>query len=123
MSLRYDLQTFEGEVAQQVIVAPAVGNVKKLKDNFDKGVWWGFPVLVMLLTPGNKTVSEGLEAFLTLHTAIRDRLYQVTLTGSGTVFDTAMAADAVSKFAAVVGSNYRVSGWAMQYTSAEKRTA
>ncbi len=123
VSKRYDLYVTEKDPASLVIVAPSVEKVRIKRQTFGKGVHYEYPVRVMWLSPNNKAINAGIDDYLDLWTAIRNELYQVELPGADPVYDTEMTMDEVSKFAAVVGTNYRVTGWVVWYTAAEQRVS
>jgi hypothetical protein len=120
--VRYDLEAFQGDPCPLVIIAPGPEGEKHTKLIMPNGVWYEYPVLVALVTPGNRKSASGLEAYLQLRQDVRNKLFAVKLAGVSEVFDTGMGTEAVSKFAAAVGTNYRVTGWLMKYRSAETRS-
>lgn len=121
--LRYEVELFEKEAAPLLIVAPGPDGEKIVQQTFGKGVWYAYPVLVAYVTAGNRKSAAGLQEYLGVREAIRNELFQVRLPGVSDVIDTGMGPQAVSKLAATLGGNYRVTGWLMTYKAVEQRTS
>jgi hypothetical protein len=116
---RYELELFDGEQTPLVLVAGDQEGPHIRKRTFGFNNWWVYPVYVALVTPKNQAASKGLSDYLALCFAIRAELYQVQIPGVTAVFDTRIKPRPISKFAATVRTNYKVTGWAMAYTTQE----
>ncbi len=82
-------------------------------------VVWLYPVLVVLITAGNRVVEEELLAYLTLRQSIRDVIYRPLLGGAVTVFDCDIVPQDVFDKLAFQKGNYDVTGWQLYFKSSE----
>jgi hypothetical protein len=119
--LRTDLIVEAEDTKPIIVVAPGPALETIRFQTFLKDVVYDYQVLVALIWPGNRTLSADLEAYTNLREAIRNQLYQIDVIGLQTAFDTDMKTGSVSKLAAVLGSNYRITGWQMMYSVREMR--
>lgn len=118
--LRDDLFLLEGDVLPLVIVAPGPEFETIRLQTFNKNIVYDYHVLIAYIIAGNRIVSSNLQTFLDNRETIRNKLYQIGVSGI-TAWDTKMQVGPVSKFQALVGSNYKVTGWTMAYSGTEIR--
>ncbi len=104
-----------------VIVAPGPSYEKIKLQTFGNAVVYDYPVLIAYVVPGNRLLNADLQSFLDKREAIRDQLYQIGVPGLTRAWDTEMKIGSVSKFAALVGTTYRVTGWEFTYSVSEVR--
>lgn len=120
VALRDDIFLLPTETAPIIIVAPGPRKDKIRLQTFHKNICYDYEVLVVYIIAGNRSVGEDLANYLLIRETIRNNLYQVgTLSGT---WDTDMEINDVSKFPALVGGNYRVTGFCMKYSTVETRT-
>jgi hypothetical protein len=119
--LRDDLILLEGEKVPLVLIAPGPGMERIRMQTFGKNIAYEYEVLVAYIVAGNRTLSADLQSYLDTREAIRDQLYQIQAPGIEKAWDTHMEIGAVSKFAALVDSNYKVTGWEMRYSINSQR--
>lgn len=118
--IRTDLVKLDRDPATLTIVAPAVSKKrvcpKPQARQFQRGVWWDYPVIVAYYTPNSQLLGAETLAYVDMTEAIGYQLWQVQLEGVDSVFDTELENQELSKLAAVVGSNSRVKSWWVWYT-------
>jgi hypothetical protein len=111
----------EGDKPPLVIIAPGPKGEKIRSQQFNKGVWWNYPVVMIDVRAANYQVQTDLEAYYDRREAIRNTLFQPILPGVVEAFDVALDPAEATELAAFLGTNYDVSGWSVIYTSAEER--
>ncbi len=125
--LRRKLVQMEGDPAPLIILAPGRGGEKIFQTTFKstsaggkKNVLWDYPVTVAFVQASNETLTTGLQASLDLRESLRNTLFVVDV-GSIVVpaFDMEIDPEEVTDFAAFIGTNYDVTGWAMTYRVTE----
>lgn len=88
------------------------------------GVWWKYPVVVLLISASNRSVTaSSARSRLQLRHDVRQRLFVPTLPGVADLHDVDAAPRAVADVQAALGANYLVSGFRMEYVRAEERSA
>lgn len=85
--------------------------------------WWVYPVMVVMITSGNRIVETGFSAYMDVREAVRNILFRPMLGGIAQVFDCDIAPKDVFDLTAFVKGNYDVTGWEMYYKSAETLSA
>lgn len=105
------------------LVCPTEGGEQLVKQTFNKGAWWEYPVLVLLISAGNRALGgPAVEARLQARHDVRQRLFVPKLDGLST-HDADCEPRAAADLQAAVGANWVVSGFLMRYRRAEQRRA
>ncbi len=107
-----------------VVIWPGEGS-----EAVDKLIWgqpvstgtviWLYPVLVVLVTAGNRVVEEGLFDYLLLRQGIRNAMLRPLLSGAVTVHDMDIVPQDVFDKLAFTKGNYDVTGFQGYYRSSE----
>ena len=115
------------DVLPNVIVWPGPGAEQQIDLQFggptgtSAGVWWEYPVSVVLIVAGNRGVQSGLTSFLNLREAIRNQLFIGSLTGfPSNVFDVEIELGDVFDLQAFLSGNYDVCSFVCRYKSTEQ---
>lgn len=119
--LRDNLFLVQGETVPLILVSAGNLSEKIRFQTFGNNVVYDYMVLVAYVTPGNRNLNTGLDDYLHTRQTIRNQLFQVAVPGLMEAWDTNMKTGSVSKFAALIGSNYKVTGFEMRYSVAEIR--
>lgn len=116
VSMRSDLFLLENEQVPLLLVAPSVEAETIRMKTFNKNVVYNYRVRVALVVQGNRIVGENLQGYLDQREQIRDAIYQLGADPLVRAWDVDYTSDSVSKFAATLGTNYKVTGWDVVYS-------
>jgi hypothetical protein len=114
---RRPLQLDVVDPTPHVIVWPGEGAESLLEMQFGAPgqgahAWWSYPVLVVLITAGNRVVESGLQAYMNLRENLRNALFRPLLGGIANVFSCQpIDPKAVFDLQAFVKGNYDICGW------------
>jgi hypothetical protein len=103
------------------LVCPGEGGEKLVRQTFKSGAWWDYPVLVLLISAGNRVLRAGVEARLQLREDVRQALFVPRLDATTTTVDAQCRPRAAADVRAALGTNYVVSGFEMTYRHVEAR--
>lgn len=78
-----------------------------------------YPVLVVLITAGNRVVETGFEEYMQLRQDVRNAIFHPLLGGAATVWDTDIVPQDVFDKLAFTKGNFDVCGWQLYIKSAE----
>ena len=130
---------FEGETPPIILVCSAASEGERMKRiSWNAGVVdpkdpttqsgkqgtvvWSYPVLVVLIVPGNRLPETVLMPFLAMRQALRNAIFRPRLGDVASCFDIQINPKAVADLAATLQSNYRVTGFLLHYDSQEEQT-
>lgn len=119
--IRDNFQVLDGEKMPLVVVTPGPTNETIRLQTFGKNIVYDYEVLVGYITKGNRVLEADMESYLNVREAIRNQLNQVGVPGLQKAWDTKIEVEEVNKFAALVGTNYKITAWRMFYSVAEVR--
>jgi hypothetical protein len=105
-----------------IIAPPLTGGTERIKRYlFGNQVIWTYPVDVLLLTPGNRKIATGEEAYLLNRQTFRDTILATlpVLAAASTVYDLELAPLDVTDYEAFVVGNYDLTGFSVDYDSLE----
>lgn len=119
VSVRKKPRLFQADGGQACLVCPGPGGEQIVKQAFAKTVVWSYPVLVMVIQPGNLIESATLNAHMYTREQLRNALFTVGAVGEA--YDLAVETREVAILQADLGSQYEVSGFQMNYRVTEQR--
>lgn len=109
----------EGDRLPLLIVSPAQEAVNL--EAFNGVVCYDYAVNVTLINAGNRVYEPDVYSWLDLRERIRNELYQVTLSGAVSVFDTMISLSPALEVVSGSTGNYDVAGITVTYRSLESR--
>jgi len=111
----------EGDRLPLLIVSPAQEAVNL--EAFSGVVCYDYGVNVTLINAGNRVYEPDVYTWLDLRERVRNELYQVTLSGAVSVFDTMIVLSPALEVVSGTTGNYDVAGMIVTYRSMESRTS
>jgi len=111
----------EGDRLPLLIVSPAQETVNL--EAFAGTVCYDYSVNVTLINAGNRIYEPDVYQWLDLRERVRNELYQVTLSGAVSVFDTIISLNPALEVVSGSTGNYDVAGILITYRSYESRVA
>jgi len=111
----------EGDRLPLIIVSPSQETVNL--EAFAGIVAYDYAVNVTLINAGNRIYEPDVYQWLDLRERVRNELYQVTLSGAVSVFDTMMSLNPALEVVSGSTGNYDVAGITVTYRSLESRVA
>ena len=111
----------EGDRLPLIIVSPSQETINL--EAFAGVVCYDYAVNVTLINAGNRIYEQDVYQWLDLRERVRNELYQVTLSGAVSVFDTMISLNPALEVVSGSTGNYDVAGITITYRSYESRVS